>query len=140
MFRARFNIRLPLALAAFLIALPAFAGENCPAVMKQGGIFGAPTAPRENTVAGNYAESCKDCSTKGTRGTLPAWHLHASCAGKDGKFRKTVLTNASLCKPGTITNDDGRLRCECTGNFTLEGQSVRARLFLKGNNYFCEFK
>ena len=109
--------------------------------MKQGGIFAEPTAPRENVARGTYADSCKDCSTKAQRGALPAWHLSAQCQAKDGQWRSTTLANASLCKAGSITNDDGRLRCECTGSFSVEGgQSVRARLFLKGNNYFCEFK
>lgn len=135
-------MRAVLFITLCIAAMPALSGPPCPAVMKQGGIFGEASVPVESVVKGSYADSCKDCATKAQHsGVLPAWHLSATCQDKEGKWRPTTLSNASLCKPGSVTNDDGRLRCDCIGQFSVEGgPSVRARLFLKGKNYFCEFK
>ncbi|HKF21989.1 MAG TPA: CVNH domain-containing protein [Candidatus Angelobacter sp.] len=58
---------------------------------------------------GDYQQTCRNIHNDGRR-------LDATCQKRDGNWRNTSL-NYRSCQ-GAIVNDDGRLRCSSSGNYS----------------------
>jgi major membrane immunogen (membrane-anchored lipoprotein) len=66
------------------------------------GILGTAGVAQTSLPPGNYQQTCRDIRDNGSQ-------LNAKCQNRSGQWRNTSLDYRN-CQ-GTITNDDGQLRC-----------------------------
>ncbi len=87
-----------------------------------------------NLPAGSYEQTCRGCNFNGYR-------LSCQCQARDGIQRlHSTLMNVHTCRPGTIRNRNGDLRCRRRSSRSLPFGSYQqscTNCYSDGNNLAC---